>query len=74
MNRRAIHNLFNGDSMATLTREHLNMIEAKRVTVVDIARITGISKQEITQMLKKYAEENKKAKSQEDTLFRNLEI
>ena len=71
MNRRATHNLFNGDSMAKMTRGHLNMIEAKRATVADISRITGVSKQEITQMLKKYAEENKNTKSEEDTLFGN---
>jgi Mn-dependent DtxR family transcriptional regulator len=55
--------------MEKLTKAHLRMVEAKRATVVDISRITGVSKQEITQMLKKCAEENKKAKSVENTLF-----
>jgi hypothetical protein len=55
--------------MAKLTREHLNMIEAKRATVADISRITGVSKQEITQMLKKCAEEKKMPKSEDNSLF-----
>jgi len=46
--------------MGKVTREHLKMIEAKRATVADIARMTGVSRQEISKFLKKYVDEKKK--------------
>jgi len=43
-----------------VTRQHIELIKAKKATVADIARLTGVSKQAVAQMLKKYAEENEK--------------
>ena len=46
--------------MAKVTRQHIELVKAKKATVADIARLTGVSKQAVSQMLKKYAEENEK--------------
>jgi len=46
-----------------VTREHAALVKARKATVADIARLTGVSKQAVAQMLKKYAEENEKAKN-----------
>jgi len=46
-----------------VTRQHVELIKAKKATVADIARLTGVSKQAVSQMLKKYAEENEKGKT-----------
>jgi hypothetical protein len=42
-----------------ITRQHAELVKAKKATVADIARLTGVSKQAVSQMLKKYAEEKK---------------
>ena len=49
-----------GGSMAKVTREHAEMVEAKKATVAEIAKLAGVSRQAAYQMLKKYAEEKKK--------------
>jgi predicted DNA-binding protein YlxM (UPF0122 family) len=46
--------------MAKVTREHAEMVEAKKATVAEIAKLAGVSRQAAYQMLKKYAEEKKK--------------
>jgi len=43
-----------------VTREHAALVKARKATVTDIARLTGVSKPAVAQMLKKYAEENEK--------------
>jgi hypothetical protein len=46
-----------------VTRQHAELVKAKKATVADIVRLTGVSKQAVSQMLKKYAEENEKGKT-----------
>ena len=46
-----------------VTRQHAALVKAKKATVADIARLTGVSKVVVAQMLKKYAEENGKVKT-----------
>ena len=46
-----------------VTREHAALVKARKATVADIARLTGVSKQIVSQMLKNYAEEIEKVKT-----------
>ena len=52
-----------------VTRQHAELVKAKKAAVADIARLTGVSKQAVSQMLKKYAEEKKTKELGENTLF-----
>ena len=53
----------NRTRMAKVTRQHIELVKAKKATLADIARLAGVSKQAVSQMLKKYAEENEKVKT-----------
>jgi predicted transcriptional regulator len=46
-----------------VTREHAALVKARKATVADIARLTGVSRPAVAQLLKKYAEENEKVKN-----------
>ena len=46
-----------------VTRQHAELVKAKKATVADIARLTGVSRPAVAQMLKKYVEENEKGKT-----------
>ena len=47
-----------------VTRQHAELVKARKATVADIARLTGVPKSAVAQMLKKYAEEKAKTGSQ----------
>jgi Bacterial regulatory proteins, lacI family len=59
----------NKSRIAKVTMQHVELVKAKKATVADIARLTGVSKQAVSQMLKKYAEEKKAKEPKESTLF-----